>query len=123
MTPTIDKAIKALEPFGSSELIARAEAENDEGRCNYGVACCVRYMTTLGALYDARQALSDLSSLKLEDGDVEKAARIIDPDIWATRDYLASLNEPIMAHVDLACEPSRSKARAILSALGHGGEG
>lgn len=108
----IDKAKKALERIRAHPAQVRVS-----GRAEFGL----EPWPTCGEI--ATQALSDLSSLKLEDGDVEKIARLVDPSIWATRDYLASLNEPIMAHVDRACEPSRAKARSILSALGHGGEG
>lgn len=115
MTP-IHKAIKALEQalwhIGSDEDPIHLVPEE------------VKWSTSReGAATLVRQALSDLSSLKLEDGDVEKVARLVDPDIWATRDHLASLDQPILAHVDRVCEPSIAKAQAILAFLGHGGEG
>lgn len=67
--------------------------------------------------------MSDGSELKPEAHPIlqgptrEEVARIIDPDIWATRDYLAALQQPMMEHVNRCCEPSLAKASAILALL------
>jgi hypothetical protein len=82
------------------------------------------------AAWNTRQALSDLSSNKLEPGDVEKVARIIDPeafsaepDVFATEMYgSASPSRVSMAAAILARRRDEAlhKAEDILSALGHG---
>lgn len=45
----------------------------------------------------------------------EKVARIIDPSIWETRDYLYALPDGVRTHADRAVEPSLAKADAILA--------
>lgn len=106
MTP-IDKAIKALEPFaeGASHLHPSLP---DDGLTLDGIE--VRHWRY------AAQALSDLSSLKLEDGDVEVACELLRSDRY---------RNPALGHPSSRPGMFAHNARIdrLLAALGHGGEG
>lgn len=111
MTP-IDKAIKALEPFAfiANQLITDREILGlmpfAEDECGLDET----FSLTVADFRALCQALSDLSSLKLESGDVA----------WL-RDWLdLGVSE---AQTDTEDEKLSARADRILAFLGQGGEG
>lgn len=115
MTP-IDKAIKALEPFAAI-YAAKTAGIGFEQPCTPPEASRPAWgfnhaTITWGNFSDAAQALVDLSSLKLEDGDVERFAVA----------FVTEQSEGEWPDSLIRKDADKLKA-AVLAFLGHRGEG
>lgn len=108
MTP-IDKAIKALEPFAR----AASAIGDDLGPVRFYTDTGYREMP-LEDLQRARSVYTDLSSARLEDGDVELARRII------SERWMHAFEHPPERHPKIA--EFNARIDRILAYLGQGGE-
>lgn len=126
MTP-IDKAIKALEQaesgFGSASAILQLRVEIEDALSDERAAL-IREMKREDKAFGVAakavaQALADLSSIKLEDGDVEWTVELLNEQRLATYFINAAPNTAYrkgrIAH--------NARIDRLLAFLGHGGEG